>query len=79
MKLRYVGDKVVTFITGSVGTVVPGETFSVSEELTSVFLRRGDVTQVVDVEPPSRPVKSPKRPRDEDPTPAPVGDEGPRE
>jgi hypothetical protein len=37
----------VTFITGSVGDVEPGEEFTVLDELASAFLTRSDVEEVV--------------------------------
>lgn len=50
MRLQYVGTVSTTFITGSVGTIEPGEEFTVPDELASVFLTRRDVTEAVAVE-----------------------------
>ena len=50
MKLRYVGTVVTTFITENVGTVNPGDEFTVSDGLASVFLTRADVEEIVEVD-----------------------------
>lgn len=50
MKLRYVGIMPVTFLTGSVGDVHPGEEFTVPDELAPVFLVRQDVTEIAETE-----------------------------
>lgn len=50
MKLRYVGITPVTFLTGSVGTVNPGDEFTVSDEIASAFLTRRDVVEVATAE-----------------------------
>lgn len=79
MKLRYVGTVPTTFITGSVGSVEPGDEFTVPDELASAFLARADVEEVVEELPAEKPV-TPKQPRVEDPEPVvTAGDEGPRE
>lgn len=45
MKLLYVGTTPITFITGGVGMVTPGEEFNVPDELASAFLGRSDVVE----------------------------------
>jgi len=60
VRLRYVGATPITFITGSVGTVSHGDEFTVADELTSSFLARVDVEEVVEV---VAEVKAPKRRR----------------
>lgn len=46
----YVGITPVTFLTGSVGSVNPGEEFTVPDEIASAFLTRRDVIEAVTVE-----------------------------
>ena len=79
MRLRYVGAAPTTFITGSVGTVQPGDEFTVADELALSFTARADVEEVVEaakVE--TEKVKTPRRrPRDVDPEPSSDGTEGP--
>lgn len=50
MKLRYAGVVTTTFITGNVGTVNPGDEFTVPDKLASVFLTRADVEEIVEVD-----------------------------
>lgn len=48
MRLRYVGATPTTFITGSVGSVEPGDEFNVPDELASAFQARADVEEVAE-------------------------------
>lgn len=65
MKLRYAGTVPTTFITGSVGTMEPGEEFSVPDELAPAFLARADVEEVAEDEPTAPIVSPPKPPKKE--------------
>lgn len=51
MKLRYVGEQPVAFLTGGVGEVQPGGTFSVPAEIAKRFLARDDIEAVEVVKP----------------------------
>lgn len=74
MKLLYVGTTPITFITGSVGTVQPGEEFNAPDELASAFLGRSDVVETTAVAEEKSPVK--KRRRGEEPGQSAAADGG---
>ena len=46
MRLRYDGVIAVTFLIENVGTLEPGDEFTVSDEVAPAFLSRGDISKV---------------------------------
>jgi len=46
MRLRYDGVVAVTFLIENVGTLEPGDEFTVSDEVAPAFISRGDITKV---------------------------------
>lgn len=76
MRLMYTGIKTVTFLTGSVGEVKPGDEFDVSDELAPVFLRRGDVTKITTTVKEDKPPVKKRRRRTEEPGQSVVTDGG---
>lgn len=63
MRLRYDGVVAVTFLIENVGTLEPGDEFTVSDEVAPAFLSRGDIHQVK--------ITARKRVKEAEPEPAP--------
>lgn len=67
-RLRYTGTQAVSFLTGDVGEVKPGDEFDVPDGLAEGFLRRADIERVtapptppLTAAPPPSPAATPPR------------------